>query len=69
MSNLSVLLRACDRMPELAAEAFAYEVRTLVRGLSSMLPAAARAHGLNEVPAGLLTFILNRHWHLRFPGN
>ena len=59
-------LRACDRVNVCAAEAFALEVSELVRFLSYGLTEAARGHGRDEAPQGLLTFILERHWHSRF---
>ncbi|MDR7032408.1 hypothetical protein [Mesorhizobium sp. BE184] len=59
-------LRACDRTSVLAAEDFAYEVRRLVVFHSFALPLAASGHGLEQVPDGLLPFILERHWHSRF---
>ena len=60
-------LRACDRTTVLAAENFALEVRTLVRFLEPALQHAAGGYGRHEVPEGLLKFILDRHWHDRFP--
>lgn len=60
-------LRARDRVGSAAAEAFAYEVRHLVDFLDAPLMSASAAHELESVPDGLLKFILDRHWNLRFP--
>lgn len=59
-------LRACDHTSILSAEAFAYEVRELVRFLVPALSLSARALPTDGAPPGLMDFILSRHWHSRF---
>lgn len=55
-------LKACERVPELEAEQFALEVRMLVEFLEPALELAANGYNLEDVPSGLLEFILDRHW-------
>ncbi len=68
-----VFLQACDRLSgdhfHYEAEAFAREHETLAGSISVLLPMASRAHDLEYVPEGLEKFVLDRHWHSRFPGN
>ncbi len=67
-----VFLRACERLPDdrlhYEAEAFAREHERVAENLTVLLPLAAKPHG-EFVPDGLMKFILDRHWHSRFPGN
>ena len=65
--SASAFLRACERVNALAAEEFALEVRFLLRVISPALARASSLHGLEQVPDGLVKFILDRHWHWRFP--
>jgi hypothetical protein len=59
-------LRALDHTNDIGAERFAHEVKKLVSVLAPALQSAASGFGLDTVPSGLLKFILERHWNMRF---
>jgi hypothetical protein len=60
-------LRALERIDTFSAERFAYEHRTVYHATLTMLGLAAANYGLERAPDGLLKFLMDRHWFLRFP--
>jgi hypothetical protein len=51
------------------AEAFAEEAHRLREGMAPMLKMAAKIHGLDDIPPGLMDFFLTRHANWRIGGN
>jgi hypothetical protein len=60
-------LKALEQTDTLSAERFAYEHRTVYHATQKMLGMAAENYGLERAPDGLLKFIMDRLWFLRFP--
>ena len=60
-------LWAIEQGEELRAFDYASEVDQLAETLAPMLVDAARTHGLENAPVGLLDFMLKRHRYWRFP--
>ena len=63
----TAFVRALDKTQPMKAELFANEVDELVSFLDPTLYSAALINNLETVPSGLLKFILDRHYHCRFP--
>lgn len=67
--SATAFLRACDRVSARRAEEFATEVKALVAFVNPALAKASSIAGFETVPDGLLKFIMDRHWNLRFASN